>query len=203
MSTPPKAKESVRMRTRKSVNEAKNIERESAVDPIKTQGQNLTKTMASQQQSITTELTPGDSAKIDFIFKEMQKVSELFKEIDNLKRLNQEKDEKIAKLEDRLDSLEQYSRMDNVIISGFKPTHTSYARAVAYDQSSENHEYAPDAERVSLEDQVVNFLHQKGVDISTDNISACHTLPSRDRQGEKPIVMRFTSQKAKRQKLEF
>ena len=95
-------------------------------------------------------------------------------------------------MEDRLDALEQYSRMDNVIINDFKPSFHSYSRAVTCDQSPENQEHAPETERVSLEKQVISYLNEKGVEIS-----ACHSLPSRGKPGEKPIVMRLISRKRK------
>ena len=96
-----------------------------------------------------------------------------------------------------MDSLEQYSRVDNIIINGFKPTYSSYSRAAAYDQAPEKHDLAPETERVNLEKQIVDFLNDKGVEISSENISACHTLPGRGKKGEKPIVVRMNSRKAK------
>ena len=198
MPSPKELRVNVRRRTRQSVSEAKHIERESAVDPTQQLDQEFSKVMDSSQASTPiTELTSGDNLKIDLILKEVQKISHLFKEINELKRLNQEKDEKIAKLEDRLDSLEQYSRIDNIIISGFKPTYSSYSRAATYNDAPEKHELAPEKEKVNLESQVINYLNEKGVDISSNDISACHTLPGRGKKGEKPIVICLTSRKAK------
>ena len=51
---------------------------------------------------------------------------ELMGEIQNIK-----KDKKITFLENRVADLEQYTRMNDLIISGLKTRHRSYARAAA------------------------------------------------------------------------
>ena len=139
----------------------------------------------------------NDSEKLDFLCREMTKVASLAQEVKELKRLNVEKDKRINDLENRIDDLEQYSRQDNLIITGFKYRHLSYSRAANPDQEVFNHENSTEQEKVSLEDQVVELLQKHEIPIDKDSISACHTLPSKNRPQDRPIVIRFTSRKAK------
>ena len=59
---------------------------------------------------------------------------------------NAEKDVKITTLEKQIDEFEQYSRLDNVLVSGHKVNHTSYSRAVEQSSSVEINENCPVAE---------------------------------------------------------
>ena len=67
----------------------------------------------------------------------------------------------------------------------------------ATDQVTENHEHAPDSEKTNLEDQVVNFLQERQIPITKQDISTCHTLPSNIKSKPKPIVIRMVSRKSK------
>lgn len=55
-------------------------------------------------------------------------------EVKRLKVLNMEKDKNISELERRVDNLEQYSRMNDIVITGLKIKPRSYARAAAGDK---------------------------------------------------------------------
>ena len=88
------------------------------------------------------------------------------------------KDHKIKAPESRIDDLEQYSRIDDVIITGLVTTHQTYARATATkntDNVNTDAEALQD-ELATLEDKVVKFFHSKGIDIEPNDISACRTL---------------------------
>ena len=135
--------------------------------------------------------------KIDYLCRRTDQITFMMEEIKQLRSLNNEKDKKIAELESRIDDIEQYSRVDNVIISGFQPKYSSYSRVVSYDQDVARHDVAAEEEQTSLEDQVVSFLQQKDIPIDKSQISACHTLPSSVKTSPKPIVVRFVSRKAK------
>jgi len=76
-----------------------------------------------------TDTFSSDSEKLDFLCNEMKKVGAIAQEIKELRRQNEEKDKRINELENRLDDLEQYSRQDNIIITGFNYQHLSYSRA--------------------------------------------------------------------------
>ena len=83
----------------------------------------------------------------------------------DLRRLNAEKDKRIDELEDRIDDLEQYSRQDNIIITGFNYQHLSYSRAANPDQTTFNHDNSTEQEKQSLEDQVIEMLHKHDIPI--------------------------------------
>ncbi|XP_015259872.1 PREDICTED: protein NLRC3-like [Cyprinodon variegatus] len=78
-------------------------------------------------------------------------------EIRELKKQNAEKDAKIKMLETRVTDMEQYSRVNDVIITGLESRHRSYARATA----GASGEDLSDAELISLEQQVLRFFDRK------------------------------------------
>ena len=129
----------------------------------------------------------------------LKEVKDLVKEeVKSLKKLIKEKDDKIAALERRADELEQYTRKDNVVISGLKTRHRSYARVASGESGGED---APLNELQTLEEQVIHFFHSKQIAIEKESISACHLLPKRasNRAGqtEPNIIMRFANRKHK------
>ena len=198
------AKEVVKMKTRQSVNEASSPKKNSHTSAIPMASKNTEKSSSVDSLKHLTETDPSvipssdsDSEKINFIFTEIHKLSELCVEIKELKRLNKLKDDRIYELEERVDALEQYSRQDNIVISGFIPKHRSYASAAQKDQTTENDEQAPELEKATLEEQVVDFLKCKNIPINSQDISTCHTLPSNNRSKPKPIVIRMMSRKSK------
>lgn len=75
---------------------------------------------------------------LNFLTEEMAKVTaqlavltELVTEVKVLKQLIKEKDKTINELEKRIDNLEQYTRMEDIIITGLSVKPRSYAKAVA------------------------------------------------------------------------
>lgn len=58
----------------------------------------------------------------------------LIDEMQQLKTVIQEKDKKTEELERRLNELEQYTSMDDLVVSGFVTTYCSYARDTAGDK---------------------------------------------------------------------
>lgn len=126
--------------------------------------------------------------------KEIQKgIRDLVGEVKAMRVQNHEKDRRIAFLESRVSDLEQYTRMNDVIVTGINIKPRSYARAVAGDDGGEPGEQ----DGSSVERQVVGFLQSKGLQVDGDNIEACHPLPRRN-AGDKPgIIMRFVNRKHK------
>lgn len=89
---------------------------------------------------------------------------ELMGEVQSLKKLSIEKDKRIKLLENRVSNLEQYSRMNILIISGLKTRHRSYARVASREDGSAGREAEPsESEAESLEQQVVGFLGSRGI----------------------------------------
>ena len=62
------------------------------------------------------------------ILKLFEQVDGLQKQLVTLKNENQEKNREIVNLKVRMDELEQYSRIDDVIITGLKTRHRSYEK---------------------------------------------------------------------------
>lgn len=124
----------------------------------------------------------------------------LVKEVQELKisinKRNKETDERFKLLEQRIDDLEQYSRADDLIITGLATKHRSYAR-VAAGRTDHLEDNAPLEELRTLEQQVVQFMNSKSIHLESQQISACHTLPSKDRNNPPTIVVKFANRKYK------
>ena len=99
---------------------------------------------------------------------------ELTEEVKRLRSVIKEKEKKIEALERTVDDLEQYTRMEDLVISGLETTHRTYARITAGDREGED---APRGELHTLEQQVINFFNNKDIPIDSQNIAACHTIP--------------------------
>ena len=124
-------------------------------------------------------------------------LNELIILVKTLQKSNKEKDEKIRLLEQCVDDLEQYSRIDNIVISGLTTKHKTYARVMNTNPSND-HESAPEEEQESLEEQVVAFIDKNmGVKLEPMDISTCHTLKSKIKPPS--IVLHLTSKRVKSQ----
>ena len=118
----------------------------------------------------------------------------LMEEIKQLKTEHLEKDKKIAALESRVDEIEQYSRLNNIIISGLVTKPRSYARAAALAvEGGEPTEEDTD----SIEQQVITYMETKGINIDSEDLEACHPLPKRDKKTCPDIILRFVNRKHK------
>lgn len=131
------------------------------------------------------------SGEIAIISKQQKVIMDMMEEIKELKRQNAEKDKTISTLEGRVADLEQYSRMNDLIVSGLETKPRSYAKAAA--GGGELTE--PDLD--SLEQQVIAFLGSKGIMVDSNDIEACHPLPRRDKNIKPAIIIRFVSRKQK------
>ena len=100
-------------------------------------------------------------------------------------------------LESRVDDLEQYTRIDNLIISGLGVRHTSYARAAAHGNARETPDAATQEDLENVEDQVVRFFASKGINVDKREISACHLLKAKNPTDKPPIIVRFVNRKSK------
>ena len=136
---------------------------------------------------------------IKSILQKQNETQELIKSLQsqvcNLQEECARKDNQIKALEVRVNDLEQYTRQDDIIISGLKTRHQTYARKVNTN-SSESHEVGPPSEMDSLEKQVIDFLSKKDIKVDDKDISIVHTLKSVAQETPK-IIMRMTNRKAK------
>ena len=103
-----------------------------------------------------------------------------------------EKDKKIAALESRVDEMEQYSRLNNIIVAGLVTKPRSYARAAAA-----NAEEPTEEDIESIEQQVITFMDSKGININSGDLEACHPLPKREKKACPDIILRFVNRKHK------
>ena len=102
----------------------------------------------------------------------------------------------IKELEKRVIDLEQYSKMDNLIISGFNVQYKSYAKSVS---THDVDDYTQaNSEPEIIESKVVEFFKSKNIPIYSSDISICHPFKSKHTSNMKPsIVLKLKSRKAK------
>jgi len=91
--------------------------------------------------------------------------------------------------------MEQYTRMEDMIVNGLNTRHCSYARAAAGASGNNSKDDTP-GEIHSLEQQVLKFFASKDIDIDSRDISACHALPRKDK-AKSAIVVLFVKRKTK------
>ena len=147
------------------------------------------------------------SDKIDKLANQQEVINSLVKQMTQLKAQNAEQNDRIETLETRVDELEQYSRLNDIIVSGLNIKPKTYARAAA---QAVGHAMEPsEEEKVTVEEEVVTFLHAQNIIIDKNTIEACHLLPCKKKtevdgqsrrvtQMDKPLViLRFISRKHK------
>lgn len=99
---------------------------------------------------------------------------------------------RIEHLESCVVELEQYSRLNKVIITGLQVKPQSYARAVTADDGETNVEM-----QVLTEQQVVSFLQSKGIDLDDRSIEVCHPLTRRNAGDKQAILITFINRNHK------
>lgn len=99
----------------------------------------------------------------------------------------------MALLECRVADRVQYSRINDIFVSGLQTNPQSYARAVTRADSNEPTE--PDQN--SIEQQVTAFFNSKGISVNNNDTEACYPLPQRNKADKPAIIMRFTNRKHK------
>jgi len=106
-------------------------------------------------------LTEGVSA----VQKQQGTIMGLVEEVKDLWVENAEKDRKIVLLENRVADLEQYSRINDIIISGLNIKPRSYAHAA----SREKGEELTEQEAISVEGRVSAFFQSHGIKMDINN----------------------------------
>lgn len=152
------------------------------------------------KKNIQIEEVDDIKKSLDFLSEEMSTVKmqqnrlvELLEEVKQLRLLNIEKDKRIMELERRVDDLEQYSRTNDLLITGIPIKPRSYACVVAACSGDEQGE----REARSVEQQVAVFLQSKGVELDLDYIEVCHPLPRRINNDRPAVILRFVNRKNK------
>ena len=141
------------------------------------------------------------SEKIDELYNVKNDTSQILKMVGKLQYLVELKDKQIETLEKRIDDLEQYSRIDNVIIHGLKTRHKVWSRQITPYNANTHGENSPHEELETLEEHVVGYLNSHlHVNIQSSDISTCHTLKSFKNNGQnntEKIIIRFVNRKKK------
>ena len=127
------------------------------------------------------------------INKQQRTIINLMSEIKDLKMVNEDQQNKINSLETRVSDLEQYTRRNDVIITGLVIKPRSYAWALNGDASVADSAGHDD----SAEAQVTAFLHDKQIAIDRRNIEACHIIPSKNLKDKHVVIARFANRKYK------
>ena len=91
-------------------------------------------------------------------------MTSLTADVENLKKENREKDQKIKVLETRICELEQYSRKNDLVITSIDTPRSSFAN-MAGSSSEQQNENTSALETYKLEDNVIRVLNDHGIDI--------------------------------------
>ena len=124
------------------------------------------------------------------------KMTLLTADVELLKQESVEKDRKIQTLEIRIMELEQYSRRDDIVITGIETPKSSYAKMTKNSSEQQNEDMHDDIIE-TLESKVIQELNDKGIPIVSSDISICHTIGKKDPERSQPIVVRLISRKKK------
>ncbi|MED6252891.1 hypothetical protein ATANTOWER_018871 [Ataeniobius toweri] len=135
------------------------------------------------------------SGEITKVATQQEKLLNLMEKVSKQENMVKQKDKKIINLEKTIDDLEQYSRVNDIIIQGLETKHRTYARAVSADR--EEGEYAPAEELETLEQQIIKFFESRNMAIQSSYIEACHTLPKKDKNARPVTIVRFWNRKHK------
>ena len=117
------------------------------------------------------------SDDITKIVKGQSCIQDLLRTIQALQKENEMKDIRIKMLEDRIDDLEQYSKMDNLVISGLDVQYRTYART-GCNLSIDSYAIQ---EAGTLEENVLAFLNNHNIHVQKSDVSICHPLKSKGR----------------------
>ena len=134
------------------------------------------------------------SGKLDMLQQIKSDLTRALQVIDKLQHENRLKEDKIKELERRMDEMEQYSRNENLVITGLNCRYKSYARAST--NNSEIITEDTEEELETLENQVLEFLNTKlDLDLEPSEIAACH--PINAKKTKKDIIVRVVNRKTK------
>ena len=116
-------------------------------------------------------------------------------ELKSLKDEIARKNEKIEQLEKKVDDLEQYTRRENVVITGLTTKKRSYANSTKPDRNLTSEEVE------DLETQVLKFMSTKGINIKPEDVSDIHPLRSNIPNRPALTIIRFVNRKKRNEVL--
>lgn len=127
-------------------------------------------------------------------------ISCLSVEVNTLKEENDNLSTSLANCRDRLDLLETYTRVDNLIIKGIPER---YAEAAATNASvgimannSHQQQWQPDENSDTTMSLVIDFCSNTlGTDIQLSDISIAHRMPKGKHDKMRPVMVRFTNRR--------
>ena len=116
----------------------------------------------------------------------------LLKEVQELKRMCEEKDRKINLLETRLQEMEQNAWINDVVVSGVEVRPRSFERAVGGDGGQQE-----DEDTASVEDQVGTALNCKGIYLDANSIDICYSFKKRHPSDKSTVILKLKDRKSK------
>lgn len=93
-----------------------------------------------------------------------------------------------------MSDLVKYTRMNDVIVTGLPTRPQSFAAAVKSGVEGPEHS---EKDLDTVEQQVAEFLQNKGISMNKDNTEACHPFPQKDKGKPAIIIMRSANRKFK------
>ncbi|CAL8305163.1 unnamed protein product [Merluccius merluccius] len=137
------------------------------------------------------------SAEVAAIKQQQKTILDLVLEVKQLKLQNAEKDKQLLYLDNIVADLEQYTRMNDIIVTGLQIKPRLYAKVASATVNNGDQE-PNELDAISVEQQVAAFLDTRGIKLDCDDIEACHTLPRRnDKDKTTTVIIRFVNRKRK------
>ena len=131
--------------------------------------------------------------KLEKAISEIHKLNhQLSGRVVELEKENQRKDETIDNIEMAVESLEMYSKKNNVVFSGLdlKATTFAWVARVAGTAEEQGAGEQRGGEFATLRSKVLGFVnHTMNVRTETNGIVACHELPARNNETVKPVIV--------------
>lgn len=113
----------------------------------------------------------------------------LVEEVKALRLQNTEKEKGLVLLETKVVKLEEYTRLNEVIVTGLRNKPQTYAQAVMA--------YSDNGQQPDEEQQVVTFLKTKALKVDSSDIEACHVLPRRNNSEKQVVIIIFANKNHK------
>ena len=140
--------------------------------------------------------------KLEKALSEIHKLNQqLSGRVVDLEKENKRKDDTINNLEEAVDSLEMYSKKNNVVFSGLDLKAKTFARVarVAGTADEQGAGEQSGGEFATLRSKVLGFVNETmNVRMETHDIVACHELPARNNDTVKPVIVCLLNSAVKR-----
>ena len=161
------------------------------------------KDIADSLSNISSRLESIDSTTKEnkrLLDEQSNTISALVNQCALLEKENEEKTVQIKVLTERIETMEQYSKVENLVISGLDTR--LYSSVVTTEESNVVSGEPPISEINRVENAVFTLFNDElGANVKESDISVMHYLPLKrsDRNKNKPkdIIVRFTNRRAK------